>query len=91
MSTPTVTGNNPDKWNLLLASLDEKLQFGLLDHLRKVLSYHFEERTLYLEPSNAEEAEYLNRPLTRQQIQLFAQDIIGVEQVVIQHSSIDTK
>lgn len=66
-------------------SLDEKLQFGLLDHVRKVASYHFEERTLYLEPASAEEASYLNRSPILQQIQLIAQDIIGVEQVVVKN------
>ena len=76
-------GNNPELWDKLLMALDEKLQLGLLDRLRKVHTYHFEEDILYLQPLNSEEEEHLTKDTFIQQLQLLAQDAIGIEKVKI--------
>ena len=74
-------GNDPDRWQRLLDSLDEKLQLGLLDQLRKVQSYHFEGNSLFLEGFSKEQCEYLSRPVVLQQLQFLAQDAIGIQEV----------
>lgn len=74
-------GNNPELWSKLLAALDEKLQLGLLDHMQRVSSYHFEEELLIIEPGSKEDAEYLSRDATRQQLELLAQDATGILRV----------
>lgn len=76
-------GNNPELWEKLLHALDEKLQLGLLDHLRKAASYHFEEDVLYIEPGNAESEKYLTKGPFLQQLQILAHDIVGVEKIKI--------
>ncbi len=78
-------GNNPERWNKLLEALDEKLQLNLLEHLKRVASYHFEEDILYLEPATKEENEFLRKDSTIQQLQLFAQDVIKVDRVKIRN------
>ncbi len=76
-------GNNPELWEKLLVVLDEKLQLGLLDQLRRVTSYHFEEDVLYLEPANPESERYLLKDGVFQQLQILAQDAIGIEKIKI--------
>lgn len=76
-------GNNPDRWNKLLQVLDERLQLGLLDHLRKVAVYHFEENTLIIQPA-PESFEYLTKDVVFKQLELFAQDALDVEKIKIQ-------
>ena len=76
-------GNSPERWNKLLEALDEKLQLNLLDHLRKVAGYHFEEDILYIEPTTSEEEDFFKRDAVFQQLQLFAQDVIKVDKVKI--------
>ena len=76
-------GNNPDRWNKLLQALDEKLQLNLLDHLRKVPVYHFEEDILFIEPASREEEDFFKKDAVFQQLQLFAQDVIRVDKVKI--------
>ncbi len=76
-------GNNPELWQKLLATLDEKLQLNLLDHLRKVAAYHFEEDILYIEPATPEEADYFKRDSVFQQLQLTAQDVLKVDRIKI--------
>ena len=76
-------GNNPERWNKLLDALDEKLQLNLLEHLRRVTTYHFEEDILYLEANTKEEEEFLRKDSVFQQLQLIAQDVIKVDKVKI--------
>lgn len=76
-------GNNPELWEKLLATLDEKLQLGLLDHLQRVESYHFEDKTLFIQPNKQADHEYLSKPAFLQQLQLLAQDAVDVETVII--------
>lgn len=76
-------GNNPELWEKLLNDLDEKLQLGLLDHLRRASSYHFEEDVLYIEPGSPESEKYLTKHAVLQQLQLLAQDAVGVEKIKI--------
>ena len=52
MSDGAAKGNNPVLWDKFLADLDEKLQLGLLDRMRRVQAYHFESDTLFLEPGS---------------------------------------
>ena len=83
MDTSIEKGNDPERWEKLLAVLDEKLQLGLLDHLEKVASYHFESDILYLEPCNEENLDYLTNSPNIQQLSLLAQDAISVTEVQI--------
>lgn len=76
-------GNDPQRWESLLKLLDEKLQLGLLDHLKKVNSYHFEDDTLFLEPASKEEAQYLARESVVQQLKLLAQDVVRITEVKV--------
>lgn len=83
MNPSAKKGNDPERWEKLIALLDEKLQLGLLDYLSRVTTYHFEAETLYIEPLNEVDAAYLKRDSTLQQLQLLAQDATGVEKVRI--------
>ena len=74
-------GNNPERWEVLLADLDEKLQLGLLDRLRRVASYHFEEDILYIEPGDTKDLDYLSKEPFLQQFKLLAEDSIKVTAV----------
>jgi len=74
-------GNNPELWQKLLADVDEKLQLGLLDRLRRVAAYHFEADILFIEPANPEDAAYLNKGSTFQQLQLLAQDATNIREI----------
>ncbi|MBX7143076.1 MAG: hypothetical protein K1X79_01360 [Oligoflexia bacterium] len=76
-------GNNSELWNKLLHELDEKLQLGLLDRLRRATSYHFEAETLYIEPGDANDLKYLQKDSALQQLQIFAQLACKVEKVKI--------
>lgn len=76
-------GNNPERWERLLEALDEKLQLGLLDHLKRITSYHIEEEVLYLVPGTEKDFEYLNRSAVLQHLELLAQDAIKIEKVKI--------
>jgi len=80
-------GNSPDRWNRLLVSLDEKLQLGILDHLRKIKGYHFEEDILYLEANSPEQEAYLSKDTVGQQLQLLAHDAIKVDRIKIKKLS----
>jgi hypothetical protein len=81
MSPSSPKGNDPERWEKLLHTLDEKLQLGLLDHLERVASYHFENETLFIQPGSTADFEYLSKPAFFQQLQVLAQDSIGVESV----------
>jgi len=76
-------GNNPERWDKLLQVLDEKLQLGLLDHLRKVEVYHFEENILFIQPSTNESLEYLKKDTVLKQLEVLAQDAINVDKIKI--------
>ena len=76
-------GNNPALWNQLLEFLDEKLQLGLLDHLQRIGSYHFEGGIMYIEPGNPADLEYLSRPVTQHQLQLLTEAAVQIEKVII--------
>lgn len=85
MINSAIKGNDRGRWEKYLNALDEKLQLGLLDHLRKVAGYHFEGDVLYIEPATAEEMTYLSRDPVLQQLQLHAQDSIGITEVRIKN------
>lgn len=80
-------GNNPERWQKFLNVLDDKLQLGLLDQMQKIKTYHFEEDTLYLEPQGDQEANYLAKDAVFHQLELLAQDAIGVDKVKIKKPS----
>lgn len=84
MSEVTDKGNDPTEWDKLLTSLDEKLQLGLLEHLRRARSYHFEDERLFIEPSNRSDQEYLSKATVLSQLRLLAEEACGVKDVVIQ-------
>jgi hypothetical protein len=83
MSSSTSKGNNPERWQRFLDTLDEKLQLGLLNYLQRIASYHFEGDDLYIEPGSPDDAEYLRRDSVLQHLQLLAQDAIKVDRVKI--------
>jgi hypothetical protein len=78
-------GNKPELWDKLLALLDDKLQLGLLDHLKRATSYHFEADTLFVEPGTPEDCKYLSKDAVLQQLHIFAQDACKVEQIKIKN------
>ena len=75
-------GNRPELWNKLLGILDEKLQFGLLDKLKRTASYHFENNILQIEPSNKDDYLYLVKPPVIQTLKLFVQDVFDTSFIV---------
>ena len=81
MTDSKARGNCPELWNKLLADLDEKLQLGLLNRLRRVAAYHFETDILFIDPASAEDADYLVKGPTLQQLNIFAQDATCVREV----------
>lgn len=83
MSDSKARGNNPELWEKLLADLDEKLQLGLLDRLRRVSAYHFETDILFIEPATPDDTNYLSKGATLQHLALLAQDATRVEDVKI--------
>ncbi len=83
MNLTSTKGNDPERWQKLLAALDEKLQLGLLDYLSRITSYHFEADVLYIEPGSEADAEYLRREPVRLQLELFAQDSTKIQSIVI--------
>jgi len=83
MTESKARGNCPELWERLLGELDEKLQLGLLDRLRRVAAYHFETEILFIDPSSPEDCAYLNKGPTLQQLELFAQDAANVHEVRI--------
>jgi hypothetical protein len=83
MTESKARGNCPELWERLLSELDDKLQLGLLDRLRRVAAYHFETEILFIDPSSPEDCAYLNKGTTLQQLELFAQDAARVSEVRI--------
>ncbi len=83
MKESKARGNCPELWERLLSELDEKLQLGLLDRLRRVAAYHFETEILFIDPASPEDGAYLNKGPTLQQLELFAQDAANVHEVRI--------
>ena len=81
MSDGVAKGNNPKLWDKLLADLDEKLQLGLLDRLRRVQAYHFESEILFLEAGSPDDEAYLKKGSHFTQLCLLAQDSTGVTEV----------
>ena len=88
MHNSSSRGNNPELWSRLLEVLDDKLQLGLLDHLKRVLSYHFEVDQLIVCVNEGSDAQYLTKSAVFQQLTLFAQDATGVKEVVVKSGSI---
>ncbi len=78
-------GNNPELWNKLLDILDDKLQLGLLDHLKRIASYHFEDSTLTVQPENAKDLEYLSRAAVKQQLEVYTGEAGNFTKVVIKN------
>ncbi len=74
-------GNNPELWDKLLAVLDDKLQLGLLEHMRRVTTYHFEDDILFLEPGTPEDSNYLSKETVFHHLQLLAQDAVKIERI----------
>ncbi|MCB0335880.1 MAG: hypothetical protein KDD62_06225 [Bdellovibrionales bacterium] len=78
-----IQGNDQDRWDKLLRALDEKLQLGLLEHLRRVESYEFLGDTLKICPQ-PNDREYLKKPAVFQQLALLSQDAVGISKIEIQ-------
>ena len=76
-------GNQPAVWEKFLNLLDERLQFGLLERLRRVKSYHIEGSILYIEPSSEIDTAYLKKSAVFIQLGILAKDGCGTEKVEI--------
>jgi hypothetical protein len=76
-------GNNPEAWNKLLELLDDKLQLGLLDHLKRVASYHIEDKTLTIQPETQKDHDYLNKNSVAQQLVVFAGEACKCDKVLL--------
>ena len=83
MSDSKARGNSPELWEKLLTELDEKLQLGLLDRLRRVTAYHFETEILFIDPATLEDSTYLTKGTTFQQLEIFAQGATDIREVRI--------
>jgi hypothetical protein len=83
MSNGSTKGNNPELWQKLLSDLDEKLQLGLLDKLRRIHGYHFEGDILFIEAGSDEDETYLSKPATLQHLEVLAQDATRVRELRI--------
>ena len=84
MPASSKRGNNPELWEKLLTALDEKLQLGLLDHLTRVSSYHFEDQTLTVQAGSKQDFDYLSRSANQQQLQILAEDATGIEKIKVE-------
>ena len=71
-------GNNPVLWQKLLDEVEDKLQLGLLDHLRRVAAYHFEDDLLIIAAGTEQDREYFEKSTTIQTLKLFAEKVAGV-------------
>ena len=80
-------GNNPEAWNKLLELLDDKLQLGLLDHLKRVASYHIEDKALTIQPDSNKDYDYLNKSAVSQQLSIFASEACGCQRIVLNKPS----
>jgi hypothetical protein len=87
MSEGSAKGNNPALWDKFLADLDDKLQLGLLDRLRRVQAYHFESETLFIEAGSPEDEAYLQKGAQFQQLALLAEHSTGVREVKIRSTA----
>ncbi|MBX7136991.1 MAG: hypothetical protein K1X83_03335 [Oligoflexia bacterium] len=87
MNSSASKGNDPARWEKLLAFLDEKLQFGLLDHLSRITSYHFEADVLYIEPGSPQDGVYLAKASTFQQLQLMAHEALRIDSVKLKSTT----
>ena len=81
MSLPEEKGNDPEKWNKILAALDEKLQLSLLYHLRNIKSYHFEDDILYLEPSDSEAQKHLSQDRVSQHLEILVKEVVNIRKI----------
>lgn len=70
-------------WNKLISCLDDKLQFGLLERVRRVVEYKFEGDTLIVAPGSSEDAAYLRKDSVHQQLTLFAEQSTKVKRVIV--------
>jgi hypothetical protein len=75
-------GNNPETWQKLLDSLDDKMQFGLLNALRNCVTYHFEGETLFLESNKATTA-YLTNQNNLNMLKVYAGSTAGIKNIQI--------
>lgn len=75
--------NNSKMWEKLIAVLDDKLQFGLLERVRRVIQYKFEGDTLIIAPGSKEDGTYLRKDTVLQQLTLFAEQSTKVKKVLI--------
>ena len=87
MNSAALKGNDPVRWEKLLTALDEKLQLGLLDYLSRIVTYHFESDTLYIEPGSKSDSDYLTKSAVLHQLELLAQDATRIEKVKIKTPS----
>lgn len=82
-----VSDEDKARWNKILDELDNKLQFGLLERLRRVQTYHFQGSSLTLVVTNTVDLEYFQKTGVNTQLIVFAQDAAGVKEVLINSES----
>ena len=87
MCADATKGNNPVLWARLLDEIEDKLQLGLLDHLRRVKAYHFEDDLLIIAPSTPQDREYFQKPAIQQTLKLFAEKVANIEKIRVDGDS----
>ncbi len=88
MNPSSRKGNNPELWDKFLNDLDERLQFGLLEPLRRVNTYHFEGTALLIiEPGTQQDFDYLSKPHVSQQLQLLVSGSTKIDKIEIKKVS----
>ena len=87
MNASSSKGNRPELWEKFLEHLDDKLQLGLLDQMRRVSSYHFESDILYIQPSSESDYDYLREGNHFQQLEILAQAALKIDRVKLTHPS----
>lgn len=76
-------GNKPELWSTILTHLDDRLQLGLLDRLRRVNSYELEENRLIIEPGTFEDEMYLRKDAVYNQLRVLAGDALDTGTLAI--------
>lgn len=77
------TGLPRDIWNLILAEIDEKMQFGLLEQARAVLDIQIDGEELVLFSDSEECQQFFSQRGNQQRLLIMARPIVDLERVSV--------
>ena len=72
-----------DVWERILALLDEKLQYGLLEQARSVTSVSLEGHELILTVSAGEAEEFFSAHINQQRIIILARPVLSLDKITV--------